>query len=166
MAKDKELTHDEKLAKVKELMKDSKIGLLTTIAERGLVSRPMALQKTEFDGDVWFITYRDTPKVQEIKADPRVNVSFSDDNENFVSLAGRAEIVEDEAKKKELWNKAYEAVFHTEADDPDLILIKVDAHGAEYWESGSKVRTAFQFVTSMLGNKDHEDLGENESVDL
>lgn len=165
MAKDKELTHDEKLAKVKEFMKDIKIGALTTIAERGLVSRPMALQETEFDGDLWFLTFRDTPKVTEIEADPRVNVSFSDDDQNYVSIAGRAEVVVDEAKKKELWNKVYEAIFNTNYDDPELVLIKVRAHGAEYWESGSKARSAFQFVTNLFGDKGH-DLGENESVDL
>lgn len=167
MAKDEELTQEEKVAKVRELMKDIKIGVLATVAERGLVSRPMAMQEAEFDGDLWFITFRDTPKVQEIEADPRVNVSFTDGKDSFVSIAGRGEIVIDEAKKKELWNKAYEAIFNTTYDDPNLVLIKVDAHGAEYWESGSKAKMAFQFIASLVGDKEkHKDLGENESVDL
>lgn len=165
MAKDKEMTHDEKLDKVKELINDAKIGALVTIAERGLVSRPMALQETEFDGDLWFVTFRDTPKVKEIEADPRVNVTFSDDDQNYVSIAGRAEIIVDDAKKEELWNKAYEVIFNTNYDDPNLVLIKVHAHGAEYWESGSKVRAAYQFVANLVGDKEH-DLGENESIDL
>jgi len=167
MAKDKELTQEEKVAKVRELMQDIKIGVLTTVAERGLVSRPMALQEAEFDGDLWFITFRDTPKIKEIEADPRVNVSFSDGKDAFVSIAGRGEVVVDEAKKKDMWNKFYEAIFNTDYDDSNLVLLKVNAHGAEYWESGSKVKMAFQFVASMVGDKEkHQDLGENESIDL
>lgn len=167
MAKEKNLTQEEKVAKVRELMKDMKIGVLTTAAERGLVSRPMAMQEAEFDGDLWFLTFRDTPKVSEMEADPRVNVSFSDGKETFVSIAGRSEIVVDEAKKKALWNKMYETIFNTDYDDPNLVLIKVHAHGAEYWESGSKAKAAIQFVANALGSKDdHQDLGENESVDL
>lgn len=167
MAKEKELTQEEKVAKVRELMKDIKIGVLTTVAERGLVSRPMAMQEAEFDGDLWFITFRDTPKIKEIEADPRVNISFSDGKEAFVSIAGRAEVVADEAKKKEVWSKFYETIFNTDYDDPNLVLIKVNAHGAEYWESGSKARMALQFVASLVGDKGkHQDLGENESVDL
>ena len=130
MAKDKELTHEEKLDEVKKIIKDATIGLLTTLAEDGLVSRPLAVQETEFDGDLWFITLRDTTKMEEIKADSRVNVAFNDDDKNYVSIAGEAEIVVDDAKKKELWNKTYEKIFDTEYDDPELVLIKVHAHGA------------------------------------
>ena len=165
MAKDKELTQEEKLDEVKKIIKEAKIGSLTTLAENGLVSRPLAVQETEFDGDLWFITLRDTTKMEEIKADSRVNVAFNDDDKNYVSIAGEAEIVVDDAKKKELWNKTYEKIFDTEYDDPELVLIKVHAHGAEYWESGNMFKSAYQFVAN-IGRKDKKDLGENESVDL
>lgn len=165
MAKDKELTHEEKLDEIKKIIKKATIGIMTTIAENGLVSRPLAVQETEFDGDVWFVTFRDTSKVKEIEADPRVNVAFNDDDQNYVSIAGQAEIIVDDAKKKELWNKAYEKIFNTTYDDPELVLIKVHAHGAEYWESGSTLKAAYQIVANFVSDKE-EDLGENESIDL
>ena len=95
MAKDKELTHEEKLDEIKKIIKKASIGIMTTLAEDGLVSRPLAVQETEFDGDVWFVTFRDTSKVKEIEADPRVNVAFNDDDQNYVSIAGQAEIIVD-----------------------------------------------------------------------
>lgn len=165
MTKDEKLTHEEKLDEVKKIIKEAKIGSLTTIAENGLVSRPLAVQETEFDGDLWFVTFRDTEKIKEIEADPRVNVTFTDDNQNYVSITGQAEIIVDDTKKKELWNKFYEEIFNTTYDDPKLVLIKVHAHGAEYWESGSKLKAAYQIVANFVGAEKH-DLGENESIDL
>lgn len=75
------------------------------------------------------------------------------------------EIIVDDAKKKELWNKSYEKIFNTTYDDPELVLIKVHAHGAEYWESGNTLKAAYQIVANLVGDKEH-DLGENESIDL
>lgn len=165
MAKDKELTREEKLEKVKEIIDDVKIGLVTTVGENGLVSRPMAVQEVESDGDIWFITFKDSSKVQQIQKDSRVNVSFSDKKKNFVSLTGTARTVEDDEKEKELLNKADKALFDTDYDDPNLILLKFEVQGAEYWESGNSAKVAVEFFAKMLGKKGH-DLGKNESVDL
>ena len=53
--------------------------MLTTIGVDGrLVSRPMALQEAEFDGDLWFFAYADSAKVRQIRVNPEVNVAFSD----------------------------------------------------------------------------------------
>ena len=54
----------EDTRKVAELIKGQKFGFLTTTTPEGkLTSRPMALQEVEFDGDLWFFTYADAPKV-------------------------------------------------------------------------------------------------------
>lgn len=46
--------------------------MLITMTEDGQhVSRPMAVQEVEFDGDLWFFTYEDSDKVRQITAAPR-----------------------------------------------------------------------------------------------
>ncbi|MDG6107011.1 pyridoxamine 5'-phosphate oxidase family protein [Dactylosporangium aurantiacum] len=60
-------------AKVTELLRDARIGMLTTMTGDGRhVSRPMALQEVEFDGDLWFFAYDDSAKVAQIRTHPQV----------------------------------------------------------------------------------------------
>ena len=65
-------------------------ALLTTVdAEGHFVSRPMAQQEIEFDGDLWFFAERDSRKVAQLGVDPHVGVSLSS-NDTWVSLSGTA----------------------------------------------------------------------------
>ena len=131
------IQRDEAINKLRELMKNVRFCMLTTIdSDGGLRSRPMALQQTEFDGDLWFFTGKSTEKVDEIQEHRQVNVSFSDPKANvYVSVSGRARLVEDRQKAEELWNIFHRTWFPKGVDDPDLILMKVEVEKAEYWDS-------------------------------
>ncbi len=91
---EKQLTHDEAVKKLGELIKGIDIGMLTTREEDGtLRSRPMRVQEIEFDGDLWFLTKADSGKVHEIEINPQVCVSFArPDKQNYVSVSGDAEL--------------------------------------------------------------------------
>ncbi|SNS47335.1 pyridoxamine 5'-phosphate oxidase family protein [Rhodococcoides kyotonense] len=153
-------------AKVAELMSESKLCMFTTTGRDGhLLSRPMALQETEFDGDLWFFARNASRKVQDVRADSSVNISFQSGT-SWVSLSGTAEIVDDEDKKKDLWNKAAAAWFDGGPESGEVVLIKVHAEGAEYWSApGSKVSTLIAYAKSRItGEK--PDVGTNDTVDL
>lgn len=153
----------EELETLRELIKDVDTAMLTTASEEGLVSRPMKTQEVEFDGDLWFFTKKETNKYDEILNDQDVNVAYA--GKSYVSVRGRAEIVEDLNKKKELWNKALENIMQTTYDDPDVVLIKVKAEAAEYWETGNFVkRIAFMYKRMTGQNAESADI--NETVDL
>ena len=93
--------------KVADLAKDIRIGMLTTIDSDGhFISRPMAQQEVEFDGDLWFFAERNSRKVAHITANPHVGVTLTS-NDTWISLDGDAEIVDDPAKAKELWNSGW-----------------------------------------------------------
>ena len=88
------------------MMRDLDFCMFTTTSEDGsLRARPMSNNgEVEFDGDVWFFSGADTRKVQEIQAEPRVQLNYADtENFRFVSMTGQAKIVNDLKKKKELW---------------------------------------------------------------
>ncbi|MBP6786152.1 MAG: pyridoxamine 5'-phosphate oxidase family protein [Candidatus Promineofilum sp.] len=159
-------THDEKIEKLGELIKDIDIAMLTTVDDDGrLRSRPMGTQEVEFDGDLWFMTAIDTGKASEISRENRVNVSYAKPGDNrYVSVSGTAVLINDKAKIDELWSPIYKAYFPEGKDDPRLRLIKVSVEKAEYWESLGLVSTIIGFTQAMLGKE--SDIAENEKLTL
>ncbi len=161
--------HAESVKKIADLIKSIDFGMLTTVdAEGRLHSRPMSSNKeVEYDGDVWFFTYASTPKVYEIEKEPYVNVAFSDPKtQTYVSLSGRAELVRDPAKIKELWQPSLKAWFPKGLDEPDIALIKINADQAEYWDSpASPIAHAISLAKGVLTGQPAQS-GENEKVDL
>jgi general stress protein 26 len=155
----------EEQTKVHDLIRKTRLAMLTSVGPDGrLVSKPMATQDVEFDGDVWFIAERASEKVRNIEARPEVNVAYSDTS-SWVSLSGTAAVVDDPAKLAELWNTFTDAWLEGGPENPNNVLIKVDAHSAEYWDSpGSKVTQVANLVKAKLTGKRFE--GDNETVDL
>ena len=139
--------------------------MLTTTAPDGtLMSRPMGLQEVEFDGDLWFFAERSSRKVAHVTAHPQVNVTVSTGT-SWVSLTGRARVVEDDARKRELWNAVVEAWLPQGPDHPDAVLLRVEAESAEYWDSPGRLATLISFVKAKATGERY-DGGENERVEL
>jgi general stress protein 26 len=134
-----EAERNENIKKLGELIKDVKFAMLSTVEGDGsLRSRSMASQQVEFDGDLWFFTGASSHKVHDIENNPQVNVAFSDPNDqNYVSMSGRATLVRDQQKAEDLWNVFYRSWFPKGLDDPDLALLRIEVAGAEYWDSPS-----------------------------
>lgn len=163
-----ELTREKAIEKIRELLEDMKICMLTSIrADGSLHSRPMAMQKIEFDGDLWFFTARDTEKTAEINAKRLVNVSARSDNKaSFASVSGQGYIVEDKGKASELWNPMYKAWFPGGLDDPQLTLLRVEAETAEYWDTPGGVATYLLNLVKNLTTNERKPIGENQAITL
>ncbi|WP_080847857.1 pyridoxamine 5'-phosphate oxidase family protein [Cytobacillus gottheilii] len=153
----------EELETLRELIKDIDTAMLTTVSEDGLVSRPMKTQEVEFDGDLWFFTKKETDKYEEIMHDQDVNVAYA--GKSYVSVRGRAEIVQDLNKKKDLWNKGLEKIMQTSYDNPNVVLIKVEAEAAEYWETGNFTKKVAFFYKRMTGQSSRS-ADVNETIEL
>lgn len=156
-------------AKVAELVERAQTAMLTTMTVDGdHLSRPMAVQEVEFDGDLWFFTYDDSDKAGQIAANPKVNVSFSNDKKSeWTSIAGTAEIVHDRAKAEELWSKPLETWFPDELETSGLALIKVHASTAEYWDAAdSKVKQLLGMGRAIKNDDPDEFPAENRTVEL
>lgn len=156
------------ISQLAALIKDVEVAMFTTTGVDGrLYSRPLGTQQVEFDGDLWFATSADSPKVAEIALNPRVNVAYASTSRNsYVSVAGTAQIVDDRAKIEELWSPAMKLFFPEGKDDPKLRLIHVHAESAEYWDGpGTLLGKALSFVLSAVQD-DPGRLGDNGFVDL
>jgi general stress protein 26 len=157
--------HDDRQAKVRKIIEDSRLAMLTTIdADGRLVSKPMATQDVDFDGDVYFIAERSSHKVRNIERDPRVNVAYSGSSA-WVSLSGDAEVVDDPDKLAELWNTFTDAWLEGGPENPENVLLKVNAGSAEYWDTpNSKVVQVVNLVKAKVTGERFK--GDNETVDL
>ena len=152
--------------KVWALIKDIEFTLMVTRGADGKLSgRPMAAMQKDFDGELWFMSRDATPKVGEVLHDTHVLLAYSDPkSQNYVSVAGNAEIVRDHAKIKQLWTEAARVWFPKGPDDPNICLIRVDVETAEYWDSPNSAWVhAYGYIKSRLtGEPPHP--GENKVV--
>ena len=163
-----ETTQDDR-AKIAELVSRAGSAMLTTMTADGKhVSRPMAVQETEFDGDLWFFAYDDSDKTAQIGAHPEVNVSFSNDKKSeWTSIAGAAEVVHDRQKAEQLWSKPLETWFPDGLETSGLALIKVHADTAEYWDaSTSSVKKVLGMRKAMRTDDPDQFPADNRTVDL
>ena len=157
----------ESIKKLNQLTEGIDFCMLTTIDSGHLRSRPMSTQQFDENGVVWFFTSDESHKVEEIAKDSRVNLAYSNSNDDaYVSVSGRAELSKDRAKIEEMWKPIHKAWFPDGMDDPHLALLKVEAEQAEYWEaSSSKIVQLFGFIKAVATGQE-ADYGENRKIVL
>ena len=165
---------ENNLEKLHSLIEDLETAMFTTRREDGrLVSRPMANQKRAAGADLWFVTMRGTEKLDEIRFDPHVNLAYyKDRTREWVSVSGKAKVVDDRSKVRELYQPDWRAWFGDEGgakdgtpDDPRMILIGVDIEMAMYLEINKPQPVVlFELVKGIITGK-APNLGEPESIE-
>ena len=143
---------NENIQKVRDIIKGTRIAMLTHVDEDGrLVSKPMATQEVDFDGTVRFIAERASDQGMDIQKNPNVNVAYSG-NGAWVSLSGTARIVNDTDKLRELWSSFTGSWLEGGPENPNNVLIEIDADTAEYWDTpgGSKVTQVANLILSLI----------------
>lgn len=109
--------------------------MMQTVGEHGVNTRPMSNNgEVQYDGDNWFFARATSTKVDEINADDRVQLTFSDpEGPSFISVWGTGEVVSDLALKQEFWHDGLERWFDNGPEDPEVTLIKVSADRIQTW---------------------------------
>lgn len=141
------------------------IIMFTDLFTGGLRSRPMAPRAREDEGVIWFLTDRDSAKVDEVFANPSVGLSVVDTGANlYMSVTGKCEIIDNRAKIVDLWSPA-DKLFFDSPQDPRIILLCVTPSEGQSWSGPcgpiAAIKMAFSLIT---GTK--PDLGEAEKVQL
>jgi general stress protein 26 len=134
----------KKIHELYSLVEGIDIAMLTTRNFDGtLVSRPMATQEKRPGVDFWFVTSTETHKVDELQAQPDVNLAYyNNKSREWVSVSGTARLVSDRDLIRTLYKPDWKAWFGDEGgirnggpNDPRLVLIEVEAHEATYLKS-------------------------------
>jgi len=163
---DKQAQATPEMDKLADLVEHSRIAMMTTAEANGsLRSRPLATLQMDSQGTLWFFTSLTSPKVEEIDQHRQVNLSYANpDDQDYVSISGRATVVRDREKMKQLWTPWVEPWFPKGVDDPDLALLAVQVEQAEYWDApDSKVKRMFGLAKAMRTG-DTSSLGEHEKI--
>lgn len=154
------ISTNEKLGQLYELIDGIKTAMMTTRARDGsLVSRPMATQARAPGTDLWFMTNVEDSKIDELIADPHVNLGyFRERTGEYVSVSGLAHITQDPLRIYALYNPSWKLWLNDNGDDrdggpddPRIALIEVTAESATYMRMDRPYPiTLFSIVRSIL----------------
>jgi general stress protein 26 len=148
------------------LIKNIRLAMFTARHANGhLHSRPMTTQNSLIDEDasLWFFMSRRGEPVADLSADPVVNIAYADSGaDSYVSVSGTASVVEDAAKKQQLWSAPAAAWFPGGSTDPDLALVRVRITHADYWDvKANKLVQLFQMARAAVTGQAPTGLGEH-----
>jgi general stress protein 26 len=119
------------------------VMLVTLNSEHEFHGRPMAVAAVEPDGRIWFLSGKDTAKVHEIEVDSHAYLTAQDGDSAFLTLAGRASLVDDQEKVRDLWQEGFKVWFPRGKEDPDIEVISVQPEVGEFWDTGGGYRAKY-----------------------
>ena len=141
-----------------DLIKDIKFGMFTHRHANGMMhSQPLTTQNKSMDegNRLYFFVSRSSDVAKQVMQDDNVNVSYTDPgDDSYVSVSGKALIVEDMGKKETLWSPMAKAWFPGGHADTDLALLEVLISHAEYWDvkESKMVQVAKMLKAAVTGN--------------
>jgi general stress protein 26 len=130
------------------------------------------MQKEAPGADFWFVTARDSEKLDELRHDPHLNLGFyKDRTREYVSVSGTAVLTNDRALIRSLYAPDWKAWFEDQggafdgsADDPRLFLIGVHAESAHFLTVDKpQVVVLFELLKGMVTGK-APDIGEEHAL--
>lgn len=161
------LSSTEAKEKLKKLVEDIKITMMVTgLGKIPLNSVPMTTKEVDKDGNIWFLSLKESEHNINIKEDNQVQLLYSKPSDmEFLSVFGNAEIVTDRKVIEEIYNKMSDTWFDG-VDDPSLTAIKFQPQEAYYWNSKSnKYVTLYKLGIAALTGK-NKDIGEKGKMNI
>ncbi|MEP7142692.1 MAG: pyridoxamine 5'-phosphate oxidase family protein [Ferruginibacter sp.] len=156
----KNLVNQDGIDKLKELAKSTDICMFAThYSYDSLSARPMSTQDVDDEGALWFFSQASSNINAEIEADSRVQLFYSNkSNAEYLSITGRASILKDEQKARELWTVWVKTWFTEGPDDPNLTIIKVVPDDAYYWDTKhNKMVSMLKIMAGAITGKTMDD---------
>lgn len=129
------------LAELAKAMRDIDFAMLQTHSDGGTIAgRPMSNNaEVEYDGTSFYFSYEDTRTCDDIKADPKVALSFQANTSLLgkpglmVAVEGVATLLRDKAVFAKHWTPDIDRWFAQGVDTPGMVLIQIAATRIHYW---------------------------------
>lgn len=154
----KDLKDNSAVEKIKDLAENIKTCMFCTYEGDKLKSRPMSAQKIDDDGNLWFLSDKTSEKNQEILANSKVELFFSEPHDQFLTLHGNATISYDRELIKELFTPIVKVWMPEGEDDPNLSVIKVVPEEGYYWNNKhNSVVAIAKMTTAFITGKTMDD---------
>ena len=152
----KDLHSREATEKIRELAEKAKSCFFCTRSSAGqaFATRPMSIQKVDDEGNLWFLSSKDSHKNAELQMDPGVQLLFQGSHySDFLNVYGEATVTDDKQIIKSLWEPMLKTWFTGGVDDPRISAIQVKPSDGYYWDTknGLAVSFAKQIVGAISG---------------
>ncbi len=133
-----DLQGQDAVKKIKEMVEQTQTCFFCSAVVTGESNgdRPMSVMQVDDEGQLWFLSARDSRKNQELAIDPSVKLYFQGSKHaDFMQLSGTAAITTDREKIKELWSPIAKTWFTEGVEDPRISVIKVTPSQGYYWDT-------------------------------
>lgn len=133
-----DLQGEEAVKKIKDMVEQAENCFFCSAVITGESNgdRPMNVRQVDDEGNLWFLSAKDSRKNQELAIDPSVRLYFQGSKHaDFMQLNGTAAIFTDREKIKELWSPIARTWFTEGVDDPSITVIKVTPSQGYYWDT-------------------------------
>lgn len=153
------MTTPEDIITFRSLLPDHRVAMCTTAAPTGeFHSRPLLTQEVDDAGQCWFVVSKQADWVAGLGADEALNLGYVDDAERtWVSVAGTARIVEDDARLARYRNDTTDD--HHRVDDADARLLVVTPTTVEFWDAPAGRIEALKMKASSVVGRARETSG-------
>lgn len=150
------LSEEQALVKIKELIKQTDTCFFCTQAESGPSNgvRPMSIQTVDEEGNLWILLANDSHTYKEVLLDSKVKLYFQGSkHSDFLYLTAKAVIVGDQKKIKELWTPFLKVWFTEGENDPRIALMKISPEDGYYWDNkhGNVVAGVKMLIGAAIG---------------
>jgi general stress protein 26 len=144
-----------------------KIGFCMLSSHDGddIRSRPMSAYVDRDANAIWFLSDANSHKDTELERNRNVGLAFADTGaQKYVAVTGRAEVLNDRAKIRDLWSTPAKA-WWKDADDPAIRVLKVTPRDAQYWDSPGTVISYVKMAAAAVSGT-RPAVGDNAKVSL
>lgn len=164
-------TTDKDHQKLWDLIKDTRFGMFVHRHHDGLLhSHPLTTQNKAIDegATLYFFVPKDGEIARSIATDNAVNVAYANtDKDSYVSVSGRAALLDDQAKKEELFTAMAKAWFPRGVTDPNLGLLTVQIDNAEFWDvDDSKMVQVFKMMKAAVTGEPPQKMGDHKTLNV
>ncbi len=130
------------LKAVAKALRDIDFVMFNTHTTGGQIAgRPMSNNRdVEYDGDSWFFVDKEARTFADVSANPNVTLSVQGSKgllgkpPLFLSIEGKAEVIEDRAVLREHWTSELERWWPEGPSTPGVVLLKIHATRIHYWD--------------------------------
>lgn len=151
-------TPHELEAKLWKALESDRTVMLGIDGAEGGHTRPMTAIVEDGHGPLWFFTGKPNALVELAgTAGRRAVAAFSAKGHDlFASLHGTLRIDQDRAVIERLWNPFIAAWFEGK-DDPNLVLMRLDAEDAEVWLNENNLLAGIKMLLGVDPKQDYAD---------
>ncbi|MFN7117333.1 MAG: pyridoxamine 5'-phosphate oxidase family protein [Saprospiraceae bacterium] len=150
----------EAIKKIKDMTNDINICMMCTNLNNMPISTcPMATQEVDEEGNIWFLSTKNSNHNQDIEQDSRSQLIYAHPGQaSFLSLYGSAEVLYDRQLIEDIWKPDAKIWFQEGKDDPNLTVIRFSPEEGYYWDTKSSKMVAFlKMATSLVTGKTMDD---------